>query len=195
MSVKFDVIYADPPWSYDNKNTGGSMISGSASKYPVLDIKELQKLPINEITNKDSVIFLWVTNPFLKDGIELMEHWGFKFKTKAFSWIKSKKNGTGFAFGMGFYTRGNTEDCLLGIKGKSLQVLDHGIRQIIYEPTRNHSSKPTCVRKRISSLFGNNTNKIELFARPCSDHGNDWNLIGNEIDGKDIRDSIQELLL
>lgn len=102
---KYDVIYADPPWRYQDKKCNGAC----ALHYDTMKIQDIKDLPVKELAAKDCVIFMWITYPMLKEGIELMEAWGFKYKTIGFQWIKlNKKNGQKF-FGLGRWTRGNTE--------------------------------------------------------------------------------------
>lgn len=154
------------------------MDSGAANQYSTLSRQELESLPISSLAAENGMLFLWTTAPMMPDALSVMEAWGFTYKTKAFSWVKAKKNGTGFFFGMGFYTRGNTEDCLLGIRGKP-QVMSHSVRQIVYEPTREHSRKPDCVRDRIVTLAGD-LSRVELFARQRTPG---WDVFGDEVEG------------
>lgn len=185
MGKKYNIIYADPPWEYER-----SVGEGVASNhYPTLNIEELRKLPVKEIIDKDAFLFLWVTFPQLNEGISLFEAWGFKYKTCAFNWIKlNPKSGTLF-MGLGFWTRSSSEICLLGIKGHPKR-LSTRVWQVIMSERMRHSKKPDEVRKRIVELCGD-LPRIELFARQRCEG---WESLGNEIDGKDIRDALKEII-
>ena len=108
---RYEIIYADPPWSYkvwSDKGKGRS----AERHYPTMDKKDIQLLPVCKIAAKNSVLFLWVTAPCLLEGIELITAWGFKYKTVAFTWVKQNKKSDGIFTGMGYYTRANAEFCL-----------------------------------------------------------------------------------
>ena len=147
MGKKYNIIYADPPWEYER-----SVGEGVASNhYPTLNIEELRKLPVKEISDKDAFLFLWVTFPQLNEGISLFEAWGFKYKTCAFNWIKlNPKSGTLF-MGLGFWTRSSSEICLLGIKGHPKR-LSTRVWQVIMSERMRHSKKPDEVRKRMQRV-------------------------------------------
>lgn len=170
---KYDVIYADPPWRYQDKKCNGAC----ALHYDTMKIQDIKDLPVKELAAKDCVIFMWITYPMLKEGIELMEAWGFKYKTIGFQWIKlNKKNGQKF-FGLGRWTRGNTEACFIGVRGKPSRK-SNKVSQIIEEVIGPHSQKPEVVRDKIRELMGAELNYIELFARQ---HFEGWDCWGNEV--------------
>ncbi len=100
MRKKYRIIYADPPWQYDRKVGQGV----AENHYQTMRVKELQKLPVSRITDKDCVLFLWVTFPFLPEGLAVMRSWGFQYKTCAFNWVKRNKKADSFYFGLGFWT-------------------------------------------------------------------------------------------
>lgn len=108
-----DVIYADPPWSYNDSSCYGA----AAGQYKTMSDGDIGSLPINQISAKDSVLFLWATYPKLPEALDLIKAWGFTYKSIAFQWVKLYKNGTPF-FGLGRWTRGNTEPVFLAVKGK-----------------------------------------------------------------------------
>lgn len=157
---KYDVIYADPPWRYQDKKCNGAC----ALHYDTMKIQDIKDLPVKELAAKDCVIFMWITYPMLKEGIELMEAWGFKYKTIGFQWIKLNKSGKGKFFGLGRWTRGNTEACFIGVRGKPSRK-SNSVSQIIEESVKAHSQKPEVVRDKIRELMGDDLNYIELFAR------------------------------
>lgn len=176
--MKYKVIYADPPWDYKDKRDKHIRICGGAtSHYPTMTIKELKaKAPeVKNISDDDCIIFMWVTFPILKEGLELIEEWGFKYKTLGFSWIKlNKKNKKPF-FGIGHYTKSNCEVCLIGIKGRP-QIESDEVSSVLLSVKRQHSRKPDEVYERIEKLMGN-VPMIELFARQKR---RGWGTYGNE---------------
>ena len=173
---KYNIIYADPPWTYKVWSKKGKGRSAE-SHYPCMQKEEIQNLPIENITEQNAVLFLWVTFPCLLEGLELIEKWGFTYKTCAFSWIKmNKKKNTPF-IGMGYYTRANNEICLLATKGKPLKRINRNVEQVILSPIREHSRKPDEIRQRIVNLFGD-LPRIELFARNTTQG---WDVWGNEV--------------
>lgn len=169
---KYNIIYADPPWSYQDKKCNGNC----EEHYSTMKVDDICTLPINNISQKDCVLFLWCTYPMLQEGIKVIKDWGFKYKTIGFQWIKlNKKNGKYF-FGLGRWTRGNTECCLIGIKGKPKRM-SNKVFQIVATPIEEHSKKPNEVRERIVELMGD-LPRIELFARQYTDG---WDCWGNEV--------------
>jgi N6-adenosine-specific RNA methylase IME4 len=190
--VKFKTIVADPCWSYKNKRTGGSLTSGAIDKYDTMSYDELKDLPVKDIADKNSVLFLWVTTP-LKYEIAtsgILEAWGFKYKTSIY-WRKVMSLGLGFTF------RGQVEECWFCTRGKikSFRSQSPNIFETncIETKVRKHSQKPEEFFQLIEpSLVKFNLNpRIELFARERRDG---WTSIGNEITGNDIRVDLKELI-
>jgi len=170
---KYSIIYADPAWSYNDKNTRLS----ADKQYKTSQLEELKQLNINKITAEDAILFMWATFPMMQEALEVIKAWGFKYKTLGFSWIKLNKNGTPF-FGIGHYTRSNCEVCLIGIKGKASKLIkDKSISSVIMEERRRHSEKPAIIRDKIVQLCGD-LPRIELFARHKIDG---WDYFGNEV--------------
>ena len=171
---KYNVIYADPPWRYSDRKCNGAC----AFHYDTMTLQEIKDLPVPQLCEKDCVLFLWATYPMLKEAIQVIEAWGFKYKTIAFQWIKLNKSGKGYFFGLGRWTRGNTEPCLLAVKGKPSRK-NNSVSQLIMEPLGVHSEKPAVTRDRIKALLGGDLVKgIELFARTSADG---WDCWGNEV--------------
>lgn len=168
---KYSVIYADPPWRYQDRRCNGAC----EHHYNTMKIQDICNLPVQEIAEKDCTLFLWVTYPMLREGLQLIESWGFKYKTIGFQWVKQNRSGNGFFFGLGRWTRGNTECCLIATKGKPKRV-NNSVSQLVVEPLRLHSQKPDTVRERIVDLMGD-LPRIELFARQKADG---WDCWGNE---------------
>ncbi|MFA6355311.1 MAG: MT-A70 family methyltransferase [Candidatus Paceibacterota bacterium] len=170
LDKKYSIIYADPPWLYNDK--GGR--SGAEKHYVCTSTDEMCKWEIP--AEENSVCLMWCTYPQLKEGLKLIEAWGFKFKTVAFTWVKTNKNGSVY-MGMGWHTRANAEICLLGVKGKGLKRINAGIPNTQLHPREDHSKKPDAFRKSIERLYGN-VPRIELFARQKADG---WMAWGNEV--------------
>ena len=175
---KYQIIYADPPWRYADRKCNGAC----EFHYDTMSLDDIKKLPIKELTEKDCVLFLWTTYPMLKDALELIEAWGFKYKTIAFQWVKLNKSGNGKFFGLGRWTRGNTEPCLLAVKGKPHRI-NNSVFQIIEEPLRKHSQKPDSAREKIKMLMGSEGKDLELFARQQAEG---WDCWGNEVGVLDL---------
>ena len=174
---KYDIIYADPAWTYTNVVKNNPKKWGSAqSHYVCSSNNEMKSMPIKEISNKNSVLIMWVTAPCLEEGLDLMKSWGFQYKTVLFTWAKQNRISDSWQFGMGHYTRPNTEFCLFGVKGKGIKVKSHSVRQLIVSHVRDHSRKPDEARERIVNLFGD-IPRIELFARESADG---WDCYGYE---------------
>lgn len=169
---KYNIIYADPPWQYQRNKVQGS----AEQHYPCMSIDQLCSLSINEITEKDCVLFLWTTFPKLPEALQLIEAWGFTYKTVAFTWIKQNKKSDSLFWGMGYWTRANAEICLLATKGNPKRK-SAAVHQVIISHIEQHSKKPDEARDRIVQLIGD-LPRIELFARQKTDG---WDAWGNEI--------------
>lgn len=169
--MKFSLIYADPPWSYD-KNTGRG---AAANHYPVMSIWKIAALDVEELAEKNAVLLMWATFPKLEEAFLLMKAWGFEYKTVAFTWIKTNSDGTPF-IGLGHHTRSNAEIVLLGTKGKGLPVMDHSISQVVKTKIGKHSAKPHGIYNLIERLYGE-VSRVELFARHQREG---WAVWGNQ---------------
>ena len=167
-SGKFNVFYADPPWSYNDKLSGEISESyGAAEKhYPSISISELKALPIKEMADENSVLFLWATSPLLPDALELSKAWGFIYKA-AFVWDKIRHN-------MGHYNSVRHEFLLICTRGsftpQNVKLYD-SVQSI--ERTEKHSEKPEEFREIIETLYPKGI-KIELFARKESEGWTSW---------------------
>ena len=171
---KYQVIYADPPWSYRDKCNAGAR--GAAFKYDTMTIDDIKALPVQDIADTDCVLFLWATMPLLPEAIDTMKAWGFQYKTVGFTWIKMNKVTPSLFWGMGNWSRSNAELCLLGVKGKPKRI-DKGVHSVIQSPIERHSKKPDEARDRIVRLMGD-VSRIELFARQQTEG---WDVWGNEV--------------
>ena len=172
---KYEIIYADPPWNYKDKSKSHG--GGAESHYNCMTIQEIISLPVNEISAENSILFLWVTFPQMKEGLLTIEEWGFIYKTVGFVWIKKNKKKGNLFWGMGRWTRSNAEVCLIGTKGKPKRQ-SASVHSVIEYPIEKHSKKPDIVRDKIIELCGDKP-RIELFAR---DNPEDWDVWGNEVE-------------
>ena len=177
----FNIVYADPPWTYSCKN-----LTGAANyHYPTLTQQQLESLSglVKPLTDKDCALLLWTTAPMFPKALHIMKVWGFEYRTFFVTWLKClKEDNSRFVRGQGHYTKSNAEFCLLGVKGKmASKICDKrlALSSIVIEPRREHSRKPDCVREKIEQLWGDNTHtrKLELFARTKVEG---WKCVGNE---------------
>lgn len=169
---KYDIIYADPPWGYNDRRCNGAC----ENHYETMKIKDICDLPVKNLCSDNCVMFLWTTYPMLQEAFKLIESWGFKYKTIGFQWIKQNKSGNGYFFGLGRWTRGNSECCLIATKGKPKRI-NNSVSQLIVSPIQSHSKKPDETREKIVELMGD-LSRIELFARQST---KDWDVWGNEV--------------
>lgn len=173
---KYQIIYADPPWSYSNFQGKGKAYGDVSSHYKTLTINEIKSLDVHKISDNNCMLFIWVTYPNLIEGIDVLKSWGFKYKTVGFTWVKTNKKN-GYYSGLGFYTNSNCEICLIGRKGKFIRN-SKKVKQLVIDQLREHSRKPDCVRDRIVDLCGD-LPRIELFARQKVEG---WDCWGNEVE-------------
>ncbi len=203
---KYNVIYSDPPWKYDDKMHAGER--GVDYKYSTMTLSDICSLPVNRIADENSRLFMWTTMPFIFEAEKVMNAWGFEYKTCAFVWIKTNPKGTAAMkelnklfgdfhaegkkvgiedllpyliklcfMGNGSYTRSNAEICLLGKRGK-LERKSAGVRSVVFAPIGKHSAKPPEIRKYINELYGEETSKVELFGRGQAADG--WDIWGDQ---------------
>lgn len=184
--MKFDLIYADPPWTYRDKCHSGKR--GAGYKYPTMDLFELESLPIEDVASDNCLLAMWWVPPMPEEAIGLAELWGFELKTMCgLSWVKRTKNGK-LAFGMGNWTRANTEHVLFATRGRPKRA-DAGVPQVIEAIRGAHSAKPDAARTRLERLMGPCA-RLELFARKRAPG---WQSVGLDVDGLDVRESLLQL--
>lgn len=171
---RYRVIYADPPWSYRDRAEAGQR--GVAFKYPLLNDEGVAALPVDRIAADDAMLFLWVTWPKLAEVLPIIDAWGFRYRTVGFVWVKRTRISGALAWGMGSWTRANTEPCLLATRGRPGRV-SAGVHQVIEAPLARHSEKPAEARERIVRLAGE-VSRIELFARQVAPG---WDAWGNDL--------------
>lgn len=187
----YGAILADPPWRYEvwsgetavkRRNSPGTNV-GAAVHYETMSAEELALLPVASLAAEDCVLFLWVTWPTLVQALKLIETWGFTYKTCGFDWMKANASQVEMfddsmegQMGMGYWTRANSEPCLLATRGKPKR-LHADVRQAIIAPRREHSRKPDGVHKRIERLVAGPY--VELFSRQKR---LGWDVWGNQTD-------------
>jgi N6-adenosine-specific RNA methylase IME4 len=169
---KYSIIYADPPWSYNDAGCNGA----AEKVYGTMSLQDICDLPVKDIAAKDCILFIWVTYPLLPEGLDVIKSWGFEYKSIAFQWIKVNAEDGKFFYGLGRWTRGNTEPCLIATRGKPKRV-NNSVSLIVKTKIRGHSQKPKEVRERIIHLVGD-LPRIELFSR---DNIEGWDSWGNEV--------------
>jgi len=175
---KYSIIYADPPWAFENYSDKGKGRSPE-NHYKCLSLQDIKNLAVNELAANNCVLFIWVTFPFLEKGFEVIKAWGFKYKTVGYVWVKRNKKSDGWFWGLGYWTRSNAEVCLIATKG-NITRQSNSVHQIIDSPVEGHSKKPDIVREKIVELCGD-IPRIELFARQKTDG---WEVWGNEVELK-----------
>lgn len=172
---KYSIIYADPPWQYKTYSPKGQGRSAERH-YSTMALEEICKLPVAQMADKDCVLLMWTTVPFLKDAFSVLEAWGFSYKTVAFVWVKQNRRSDGLFWGMGYWTRANAELCILATKGHPKRA-SASVHQILLSRVEAHSKKPDEARDRIVALLGD-LPRIELFARQRTEG---WDAWGNEV--------------
>lgn len=161
---KFDIIVADPPWSYDI-NTRGS----PDDHYDVMTNEDIYNLAVPSADN--TILFLWATAPKLQEALNTMKSWGFKYKTNIV-WLKDK-------IGTGYYVRGQHELILIGEKGDMPVPQEENRPPSVFHATRqNHSQKPDIVMDMIERMYPNRK-YLELFSRGTP-FNEKWTVWGNE---------------
>ena len=173
---KYQIIYADPPWHFSNWSGKGT-VKAPINHYPTMKLKDICSLDIDKIADKNCILFIWSVDPLLNKVFDVIKSWNFTFKTVGFVWVKTTKENKP-RLGLGYWTRGATEYCILATRGKPKRISASVSKTIIEQP-REHSRKPDCVRDRIVELCGD-LPRIELFARQDFTHKG-WDCWGNEV--------------
>lgn len=188
---KFGVIYADPPWQFLTYSGASVPQRAEEQHYDTMSLEEIKALPVGDVAAKDCALFMWVIDSHFDQAFDLANHWGFQFKTRAFTWRKVKKSlvrdiaegklpevaieaDDATHMGLGKWTRKETEFCLLFTRGKPKR-LSGGVREIINAPRREHSRKPDETYGRIEELVGGPY--LELFSRTTWPG---WEVWGNQ---------------
>ena len=161
---KYAVIYADPPWQYDNSGFNES----ADNQYPTMPLDEICELPIGDLADETTVLFLWATNPLLPEALQVMASWGFEYKTNI-AWIKDAGRGKGW------YLKSKHELLLIGVKSETPHPIERPDSCFEADRGNVHSRKPEKAYEIIESMYPGN--KVELFSRVERDGWDSW---GNE---------------
>lgn len=168
----FDVIYADPPWRYEHAKTTNDSIE---AHYPTMNLEDIKSMKVPSAEN--SVLLLWTTSPKIEEGLQVLNSWGFSYRSSMI-WDKSGiEKGINW-IGMGYWFRCQHEILLVGVKGKfSPPKEDCRFPSIYREKNGEHSKKPEFIYEMIEKMFPGHK-YIELFAR---EKRNGWEAWGNEV--------------
>jgi N6-adenosine-specific RNA methylase IME4 len=178
----FGAIYADPPWRFACWSGKGTARSAD-NHYDTMALEDIAALPVADIAAEDCVLLMWACWPLLPEALKLIDAWGFTYKTCGFDWMKANnsqpdmfREDADVQVGMGYWTRANSEPCLLATRGKPKRI-NADVRMGIIEPRREHSRKPDCVHRRSERLVGGPY--LEMFARTPREG---WTVWGNQTD-------------
>lgn len=178
---KYNVIYADPPWSYNKSNAGRGGKSSAIKKYTTMTNAEIANMNVVSVIDKNAVCFIWATVPLLPEALMVLNAWGFKYKTMI-TWRKI------MSLGMGYWYRGQNEHLILGVKGK-VKPFYMQVANFYQSKAGKHSQKPHYFRELIEKSVIKSFDKpemLELFARsraglfPDYEYKN-WDVYGNEV--------------
>ena len=173
---KYKTIYADPPWQFQNRTGKVAPEHKRLNRYPTMKLEDIMKLPVGDVAEEKSHLYLWVPNALLPEGLQVMKAWGFEYKTNLI-WEKTRRDGEPDGRGVGFYFRNVTEILLFGIKGEKNRTLDPGRSQVnlIRAMKKEHSRKPEEFIRLIEDC--SNAPYLEVFARGDRDN---WDMWGNQ---------------
>lgn len=174
----YATIVSDPPWHFRTRSEV-RQTRATANHYQVMSIPDICAMPVADLAAKDAVLLLWVVNPMLPQGLDVMKSWGFQFKTIAFTWAKTTTKTDGlwapkFHMGLGYWSRQNSESCLLGVRGKPKRT-GKDVRQLIVAPRREHSRKPEIFYSNVERLVPGPY--LDMFSREPRDG---WDQFGNQ---------------
>ena len=164
---KFDVILADPPWSYYGQQ---DKWAAAAKFYDLMPDEDLLELPVGDILNDNGIVFMWATAPRIDFAIDLLRAWGLTFRGVPFVWVKSKLDGVTPIGAQGVrpsIVKPTSEFVLAGSRvkrGRPMPISDEAVRQVVLAPKQEHSRKPDDIHESINRLYPD-ASKIELFAR------------------------------
>jgi len=185
QSGHYGAILADPPWHFEvwSLDPNDKKIRHPSKHYSTMSIDDIYAMPVEDLAADDCVLFIWIVWPMLEHGLKTVEAWGFKYKTCAFAWMKADgaqvdmfAGDVPVQIGPGYWTRSNSEVCLLATRGKPKRI-NADVRQGIISPRREHSRKPDGIHERIERLVGGPY--VELFARQ---RRAGWDAWGNQTD-------------
>ncbi len=173
----YQTILADPPWQFTNRTGKVAPEHKRLSRYSTLSLQEIKEISVSNVAARQCHLYLWAPNALLREGLDVLESWGFQYKTNII-WHKIRKDGGPDGRGVGFYFRNTTEIILFGVRGK-MRTLERGRRQvnIIKSRKREHSRKPDELYEIIEACSPGPY--LELFARG---ERTGWDRWGDEAD-------------
>lgn len=170
---QFGLVLADCPWRFATRDSVSAVPTTSADPYPTMSVEELKAMPMDFTGAADCVCVMWATAPMLLQAIDVMQTWGFAYKT-AGAWAKQSSTGRKWAFGTGYIFRSAAEFYLIGMRG-SPRIKSKSVRNLIVAPIRQHSRKPEEMHQMCERLFEGPY--LELFGRQQRPN---WIVAGNE---------------
>jgi len=165
----YQVIYADPAWRFKTRSEKGRGRSPE-QHYRTIDLPKMKQLPVWALAAPNCALVMWVYDPMLPEALELINAWGFKFKTRLFDWVKETSSGED-AFGLGYWTRKGGEQCWLATRG-SPRRRAKDVRQYCRAELREHSRKPEEIARRVERLLPGPY--CELFSRTSREGWDSW---------------------
>jgi N6-adenosine-specific RNA methylase IME4 len=173
---KFKTVLADPPWQFQNRTGKMAPEHKRLNRYPTMKLEDIMSMPVEQVLDDTAHLYLWVPNALLAEGLQVMEAWGFTYKTNLI-WYKVRKDGGPDRRGVGFYFRNVTEMILFGVRGKNARTLQPGRSQenMIISRKREHSRKPDEQYELIESCSPGPY--LEIFARGPREG---WTVWGNQ---------------
>lgn len=190
-SGSYDVIYADPPWSYPSlrgvtKLADGGYATrnpcGADAHYPTMSDAEIAAMPIRSLMSDRAALFLWATCPRLDVALRVIEAWGLHYRGVPYVWVKTRQDGVvmGAKGPPPAFVKPVVELVLAATtvkRGRVFPIQAYDQRQVIFAARGRHSEKPAEVRDAITALCGDRP-RLELFAR---EHSGGWDAWGNEV--------------
>lgn len=179
---KYKIIYSDPPWKF-KKGLWQRPQSKAVSHYPLMSLEDIYSLPVERLADDNAHLYLWIPSQQLLAGIgtKVCEAWGFR-AMNVLTWCKPQ-------IGLGNYFRNNTEHLIFAVRGK-FRTLDRRQGTWFIADRQKHSRKPADIRDMIVRCWSGDLPRLEIFSR---DRIKGWTSVGNEIDGKDVRESLLAL--
>lgn len=176
--LSYDVIMADPPWLYENWSKAGEHKNATA-KYDCMPLDDIKKLPVSQLAQRDCLLWLWATNPMLREAFEVMDAWGFRFVT-AGTWVKTTTKGN-IAFGTGYVLRSASEPFLIGAVGEPRTA--RNVRSVVMGQVREHSRKPEEAYAAAEKLCPHAMRRADLFSRTTRPGWDAFGLEAGKFDG------------